>query len=135
VPTSHGNGDPAGANHHFGATAKEVAEHASTLTRLELELAALELKRKAISLGVGAGLAAAAVILGLLGLAFAFATAAAALATVMAVWLALLIVTGVLVMLTGILGTVALGRFRSATPPLPEHAIREAKLTADAIRR
>ena len=30
----------------LGASAKNVAEHASTLVHLELELAALELKRK-----------------------------------------------------------------------------------------
>ena len=39
-----------------GPAAKEVAEHASTLARLELELAALEVKRKVAALGVGIGL-------------------------------------------------------------------------------
>ena len=37
----------------FGRAAKQVAEHASALARLELELAALELKRKVVALGIG----------------------------------------------------------------------------------
>jgi hypothetical protein len=40
----------------FGAAAKEVAEHASTIAKLELELAATELKAKAAALGVGVAL-------------------------------------------------------------------------------
>ena len=39
---------PRNGNRHVGAAAKQVAEHASALTRLELELATLELKKKAI---------------------------------------------------------------------------------------
>ena len=39
-----------------GTAAKQVAEHASTLARLELELAGLELKQKAGALGAGVGL-------------------------------------------------------------------------------
>src|SRR5215208_6171027 len=54
-----------GTNPSFGNAAKQVAEHASALARLELELAALELSRKAKALAVGIVLALAAV--GLLG--------------------------------------------------------------------
>jgi hypothetical protein len=118
-----------------GATAKEVAEHASAITRLELELALLEVKRKVVALGIGAGLAAGAALFGLLGLAFVFATIAAAIGTAVSRWLALLIVTGMLFLLAAGLGLAALGRFRSGSPPVPEKAIREAKLTTDAIRK
>src|SRR5262245_18934707 len=77
-----------------GATAKQVAEHASAITRLELELAALELKAKAASFGLGAGLGATAAPLAVFGLGFAFAAIAAGIATATPVWVALLIVTG-----------------------------------------
>jgi hypothetical protein len=127
---THHNG-----NHHVGAAAKRVAEHASALTRLEVELASLEIKKKAMSFGVGVGLGLAAALLGLLGLAFAFATATAAIALLVPVWLALLIVTGVLLILAGVAGVTAVGRLRRATPPLPEAAIREAKMTTEAIKR
>ena len=41
-----------------GTAAKQVAEHASMLARLELELAGLELKRKAGAFRTGVGLGA-----------------------------------------------------------------------------
>ena len=46
----------------FGPAAKQVAEHASALARLELELAALEIKRKVVSLGLGIGFGVGAAI-------------------------------------------------------------------------
>jgi len=41
------------ANAGVGPAAKQVAEHASSLARLELELAILELKKKGAALGIG----------------------------------------------------------------------------------
>jgi apolipoprotein N-acyltransferase len=125
---------PAADRPGVGTAAREVAEHASTLARLELELAGLELKQKAGALGAGVGLAVAAALLGLYALGFLFATAAAALATVLDTWLALLIVAVALLAIGAILAIVARGRIRRGTPPVPEQAIREAKLTSEAIR-
>jgi Putative Actinobacterial Holin-X, holin superfamily III len=118
----------------LGATAKEVAEHASSLVRLELELAQLELKRKATTLGIGIGLTVGAAVFGLYAVGFLFATIAAGLATAMSTWLALLIVTLGLVALAAILGLIGVSRIQKGTPPVPEQAIREAKLTTDALK-
>ncbi len=118
-----------------GSAAKEVAEHASTLARLELELAGLELKQKAGALGAGVGLGVGAALVALFGLGFLLATAAAGLATFLPTWLALLIVGVVLVALAGLLGILARGRFKSGSPPVPEQAIAEAKRTTEAIRQ
>jgi uncharacterized membrane protein YqjE len=118
----------------LGASAKEVAEHGSTLVRLELELAALELKRKVTALAVGIGLGIGAALFLLFALGFGFATIAAALATVVDTWLALLIVTVGLLVLAGILGLLALNRIKRGTPPVPEQAIQEAKLTTAALK-
>jgi hypothetical protein len=118
----------------LGSTAKEVAERASALFRLELELATLELKKKVTNLGVGVGLGIAAAIFGLYGLGFRFATIAAGLATAMSVWLAILIVTLGLFVIASILGLIALNRIKKGTPPVPEQAIREAKLTTNALK-
>jgi uncharacterized membrane protein YqjE len=118
----------------LGASAKEVAEHASSLVRLELELATLELKRKVTALGFGIGLGIGAAIVAVFGLGFAFATIAAALATFLSTWLALLIVTLGLFALAGVLGLLAFGKIRKGTPPVPEQAIREAKLTSEALK-
>ncbi len=118
----------------LGGLAKKVAERASALVRLELELAALELKRKVTALGVGIGLAAGAAIFGVFALGFMFATIAAALATFLSTWLALLIVTLGLFVLAGILGLLGIKKIQKGTPPVPEQAIREAKLTTEALK-
>jgi hypothetical protein len=116
-----------------GAAARDVAEHASALARLELELAGHELKQKAGAFGAGAALAIGAAVLALFALGFLLATVAAALAIVLDTWLALLIVALALLAIGGLLGALGLRRIRRATPPVPEEAIREAKLTTDAL--
>jgi uncharacterized membrane protein YqjE len=115
--------------------AKHVAEHASSIAKLELELAGLELKKKVRALGVGIALGLGAAIVGVFMLGFLFATIAAAFATFLATWLALLLVTVILLALAATLGALALGRIRKGTPPVPEQAIREAKLTQEALKR
>ena len=129
---------PTRASEHdakLGASAKQVAEHASALARLEVELAALEIKRKIASLGRGIAFGAAAALLLLYALGFGLASAAAGIATQIPVWGALLVVTGVLVILTALFGMLALISFKRGAPPVPEQAIREAKLTSEALRR
>lgn len=117
-----------------GGAAKHVAEHASALARLELELAGLELKRKAGALGAGAGLGLAAGVLVLFALGFGLATIAVALAIVLDTWLALLLVTLGVLALAGLLGLLARSRFKRGTPPVPEQALHEAKLTTEALK-
>jgi uncharacterized membrane protein YqjE len=125
---------PATEGRGVGAAAKRVAEHASALARLELELAQLELKRKVVALAVGIVLTLAAAVFGVFALGFLFATIAAALATVMATWLALLIVAVGLFVFAGLLGLLGLSRTRKGAPPVPELAIHEAKVTSTALR-
>jgi len=74
------------------------------------------------------------VIFAVFGLGFIFATIAAALATFLATWLALLIVTLGLFGLAGAIGLLALVKIKKGTPPVPEQAIREAKLTTNALK-
>jgi uncharacterized membrane protein YqjE len=124
-----------GAEHPgVGTAAKQVAEHASTLAKRELELAGLELKQKVGALGTGVGLGVGAALLALYGLGFLLATVAVALAIVLDTWLALLLVTLALFVLAAALGLVARARIRRGTPPVPEQAIREAKLTSEALK-
>ena len=132
---TQGSETTANGDTSLGAAAKQVAEHASALTRLEVELASLELKSKVVSLGVGVGLAAGAAVFALAGLAFALATITAAIALAVSVWLALLIMTGALFLVAGVAGPLAVGRLRRGTPPVPEKAIEEAKRTTEAIKR
>ena len=121
-------------NSGLGAVARQVAEHTSSLFRLELELAQLELKKKVTNLGVGIGLAVAAAVVAFYGLGFLFATIAAGLATAVSTWLAILIVTIGLFLVAAILALIAKNRIEKGTPPIPEQAILEAKLTTEAIK-
>jgi hypothetical protein len=118
----------------LGAAVKEVTEHASTWFRLERELAILEVKKKVTSLGLGLALAIGAAVVALYAVGFLFATITAALATFMPMWLALLAVTLLLLVTAGILGAVGFGRIKRGSPPVPEQAIREAKLTTSALK-
>jgi protein-S-isoprenylcysteine O-methyltransferase Ste14 len=123
-----------GERRGLGAAAKLVSERASSLVRLELQLAAAELKQKVFALGLGIALLVGAAVFGLFALGFGLATAAAALATTVSTWLALLIVTGALLLLAGLLGAIGVGRLRKGTPPIPVQAIEEAKLTTEALK-
>lgn len=118
----------------LGQAVKDVTERLSSIVRLELQLASLELKRKISALGVGIGLAIAGLVFGVFALGFLFATIAAALATFLATWLALLIVTLFLFVVGATLGLFALRSVKRGTPPVPQEAIREAKLTTTALR-
>ncbi len=116
----------------LGASAKQIAEHASALARLELRLATLELSRKAKALGLGIALALAALLLLLYALGFGLATIAAAIP--LDAWASLLIVTAGLLVVIAILGFFAVRAFKRGAPPVPEQAIEEARLTTEAIK-
>jgi hypothetical protein len=117
-----------------GTAVKQVAERTSAIVRLELELAALELKRKVVSLGLGIGLGIGAAVMALFMVGFLYAAIAAALALVMPWWAALLVVTGILLLQVALLGLLAVNRIKKGTPPVPQQAIEEAKLTTEALK-
>ena len=73
-------------------------------------------------------------MLRLFAFAFLLASAAAGLATFIATWLALLIVGGALVVSTIVLAAIGIAVLKRAVPPVPERALTEAKLTAEALR-
>jgi hypothetical protein len=118
----------------LGTAAKSVAEHASAIARLEVELASLEIKKKLAALGLGIGLLVAAFVVVVYGVGFLFASAAAGLATFLPVWASLLIVTGFLFLVAGILAFIGVKKVQRGTPPVPKQAITEAKLTSEALK-
>jgi uncharacterized membrane protein YdbT with pleckstrin-like domain len=124
----------AGNRTGVGGAAKLVADRARSLIRLELQLAAAELKKKVMEIGIGLGLLVGAAVFGFFAIGFVLATIAAAIATATAVWLALLIVTGVLIVLVALLAAIGVMLIRKGSPPLPEQALEEARLTAEAVR-
>ena len=117
-----------------GTAAKLVAEKASAIARLEVELASMELKKKLGALGFGIGLLVGAFVVLVYALGFTFATITAGLATFLPVWLSLLIVSAFLFVVTGILALVGIKKVQRGSPPVPEQAIDEAKLTTQALK-
>ena len=116
------------------ASFRRVIGHASSLTELQKELARAEMKRKMAALGTGAGLAIGAGVILFFAVAFGLATAAAALALVVDWWLALLIMFVLLLLVTAVLGLVAVRMIKKGTPPVPEQAIEELRLTRQTLR-
>jgi len=114
--------------------AKLVADRARSIVQLEIQLALSELKQKVAAIGIGIALLAGAAVLLIFAVGFALATIAAAIATAVSTWLALLIVTGALVLLIGLLVAIGVRSIRKGSPPLPEQAIQEAKLTVEAVK-
>ena|SRR5207248_7449033 len=117
-----------------GWAAKEFVERARSIVRLEVELALLEVKGKLVRIAVGVGLGAGAAVVGLFALGFFAAGGATALALVIPIWGALLVVGGVLLGLTGLLAVLGIRSIRAGTPPVPEEAIEEARLTTETLR-
>ncbi len=118
----------------MSGSAKAVAEHASAIARLEIELALAEIKRKIVALGLGIAMAVGALVFLFFALGFGLATVAAAFATFLPTWAALLVVTGALFGLVATLGVLALAAIKRGSPPIPEQAIEEARLTTEALR-
>ena len=119
----------------FGWTrSRAVTRRLQTLVQLNLELAKLEGKQKATALGVAGGLAVLAALLVVYAIGFVFASAAAGLSEAVPLWLALLIVAGVIVLLAAIAGFLAVRSARKASPPTPSQAIEEAERTIETLR-
>lgn len=95
-------------------TVREIADRAIRLAKLELELKTVGWRGKAARVGAGAGFGLLALLLMPLVVVFALATVAAALATMMHVWLAILIVTGILVVMILTLAGMAVWLIRGA---------------------
>ncbi len=118
----------------LGWAAREVAERARSIVRLEIELALLELKRKLVRIALGIGLGVAAALFALFALVFLLAGGASAIALALPVWASLLIVGGGLLAAAAALGLLAVGSLRRGTPPIPEEAIEEARRTTEALK-
>jgi membrane protein len=111
-----------------------LSAQVSALVRREIALAAVEMKHKGSRIGTGIGISGAGGLLALYGLAAVFAAALLGLATVVAAWLAALIVGLVLLALAGMLTAAGIGQVRSGTPPVPEQAVQSTKLDIETVK-
>jgi hypothetical protein len=137
---SYGQKPGDNADKSVGEIVSEVTEKASLLIREEIELAKAEVQQKVMSLARGVGVAlAAGVFLGFAfsiffhGLAWFFADLYGNGSS--AIWLGFFTSFGVLVLLAIIAGLLALRWIKGGSPPTPDMAIEEAKLTREEFER
>jgi uncharacterized membrane protein len=102
----------------MSAAKKLVTDRVNSIIGREVERATTEVKKKLRAVGLGVALLAVAAVLAVFGLGLALATGVAALATVVSTWLALLIATGGVFALAGVLVAFGIRRLskKSAAP-------------------
>jgi len=119
----------------LGQLVSDLSEQAARLVRAEIELAKAEVTGKAKQAGIGAGLLAGAAVLAMYMLAAFIATAIIGLANVVAPWLAALIVSLVLLLVTALLGLLGVRHLKKGVPPVPERAMENLQEDMDAVKK
>jgi protein-S-isoprenylcysteine O-methyltransferase Ste14 len=120
----------------LGDLVTRVSENASILIREEIELAKAEIELKVRRIAQGAVVGLAAGFFLFFALVFALHALAWGLADAFftsSIWPGFLITAGILVLLAGIAGLIAVRAFKAGTPPTPQQAIEEAKLIREAL--
>jgi uncharacterized membrane protein YqjE len=116
----------------------EVSENASTLVREEIELAKAELSQKVSKIlrgsvvGIAAGtFAFLALILILHGIAWLLGEELFS----GNIWAGYFVTAGIFLLIAALAGFIAFRSLKSGTPPVPEQAIEEAKLTKEMLEK
>jgi|HubBroStandDraft_5_1064220.scaffolds.fasta_scaffold979624_2 hypothetical protein len=112
---------------------QQLAEQLSHLVRDEVKLAEAEMTRKGKRVAKGAGLFGGSGVVALYGAGCLIAAAVAGLATVLAVWLAALIVAAVLFGCAGLAALAGKREVSHATPLVPEQTIASVQADAETI--
>lgn len=123
------------ADSSVAALVERLSAQVSELVRDEIALATAEIKQRGSRVGTGIGISGAGGLLAMYGLAALFAAAVVGLATVLAAWLAALIVGVVLLALAGVLAVTGIGRMRTGIPPVPERAVQSTKQDIETVKR
>ncbi|MFE6360239.1 phage holin family protein [Streptomyces sp. NPDC057806] len=117
-----------------GELVQRASQQLSQLVRDEMRLAQAEMSEKGKRFGKGGGLFGGAGLMGVLTLQALAATAIAAMSLAMDVWLAALIVTAVLAVITGVMALLGKKQISKATPPKPEQAMDSVKADVAEIK-
>nr|WP_208393196.1 phage holin family protein [Frigoribacterium faeni] len=111
-----------------------LPELISRLIRGEIQLAKTELVTKLKEAGVGAGFLVGAALFGFFLLAVLITAGVLGLATVVAPWLAALIVAAVLLVITGVLALLGVKALKKGVPPVPKQAVDSVKADVAALK-
>jgi len=132
--TIHEHHQPPGADASVGELVERLSAQVSALVRDEMALATAEMKRKGVQAGVGVGIGGAGAVVAVLGLGVLAAAAVLGLATVMASWLAALIVGVALLALAGVISAFGITQLRNSAPPVPEQAVQNTKRDIETVK-
>lgn len=124
----------AGAQAPVGDLVQRASQQLSQLVRDEMRLAQAEMTEKGKRFGKGGGLFGGAGLVGVLTLQALVATVIAALSLAMDVWVAALIVTGVLAAITALMAALGKQQISKASPPTPEQTMDSVKADVAEIK-
>ncbi len=116
----------------------DVSENASTLVREEIELAKTEVSEKVTKLLRGSAVGVAAGTFAFLALILVMEGIAWLLAEEVfdgTAWAGFLVEAGVFLLIAALAGTIAYKAVKAGSPPVPEQAIEEAKLTKEMLAK
>ncbi|MFG2729883.1 phage holin family protein [Streptomyces canus] len=113
---------------------QRASQQLSQLVRDEMRLAQAEMTEKGKRFGKGGGLFGGAGLVAVLTLQALVATVIAALSLVMDVWVAALIVTGVLAAVTALMAALGKQKVSKASPPTPERTVDSVKADVAEIK-
>lgn len=132
APGSHPTGS--GAQEPVGDLVQRASQQLSQLVRDEMRLAQAEMTEKGKRFGRGGGLFGGAGLMGVLTLQALIATVIAVLSLAMEVWVAALIVTGVLAAVTALMAALGKQQVSKASPPAPEQTVDSVKADVAQIK-
>jgi Putative Actinobacterial Holin-X, holin superfamily III len=116
----------------------EVSENASVLVREEIELAKAEVSAKLTKLGRGAGVGVAAGTFAFLALILILHGIAWLLGEEVFdgnIWAGYFVTAGIFLLIAALAGFIAYRSLKAGSPPVPEQAIEEAKLTKEMLEK
>jgi uncharacterized membrane protein YqjE len=116
----------------------EVSENASTLVREEIELAKAEVSQKVAKILRGSAVGAAAGVFAFLALILILHGIAWLLGEELFdgnIWAGYFVTAGIFLLIAALAGFIAFRALKAGSPPVPEQAIEEAKLTKEMLEK
>src|SRR5689334_157813 len=116
----------------------DVSEHASTLVREEIELAKAEVSAKVSKMAKGSVVGIAAGTFAFLALILVLHGIAWLLGEEVFdgnIWAGYFVTAGIFLLIAALAGFIAYRAVKAGSPPVPEQAIEEAKLTKEMLER
>ncbi|WP_328349450.1 phage holin family protein [Streptomyces sp. NBC_00445] len=133
--TADGSPRPgSGAQEPVSDLVQRASRQLSQLVRDEMRLAQAEMTEKGKRFGRGGGLFGGAGLMGVLTLQALVATVIAVLSLALDVWVAALIVTGVLAAVTALMAALGKREISQASPPRPEQTMESVKADMAEIK-